>query len=235
MNILFFMVPFFLPCLTFFAAPEDSGSFAVRVRDASGMETQVSGFRYCHEEEEGGELYLTRYEEFFIQRGEAIIKAGFDSLASVEFTGEAEVKGGKGLREALILTRSGKEVRAKVICHQGACIKGQVDLGEFSLPMEKVKKIYFSEEGKRAPELVTRIFLKGETPGHALPLILTRDGSLFMDGGKTEAKGEALIKAVREKKNTVFLRAEKETPYAVFVKKLLVIQQAGARYIFLGP
>lgn len=224
---------FFLMC--FCALAGDHESRVADIMDQRGTLTYVTGLHYCYEEMDNGELYLTKYDEFFVKRGDAIIKVHFDSLSHLEFTGEQKKSGDSVLRSAKILTRTGKEVFAEILCHKGSFIKGKVDLGEFTIQMDKIKKMDFSSKGNPDPEFIVKIFPRGETPGNVLALILNKDGKLTLQGETKEIPKEALKAAIKSKAYTVFIRSEADTPYAVLVKKLHLIHQAGARRVLLGP
>jgi len=129
------------------ATPDDEG-LGADVTDTQGVATHVRGLHYCYEEESGEEVYITKYDNLFVQRGDAVISVRLDSLTSLEFTGKMREEKGKRLLEARIRTRSKVETTAFVICHSGGFIKADVDLGEFELPLEGVKKIIFAPPGR---------------------------------------------------------------------------------------
>jgi hypothetical protein len=206
------------------------------VMDTSETASRVSGLHYCYEESEGNELYINKYDWFFVQRGEAVITVAFEDLARITFEKGIKEEKGRSFREAVILMRSGKTVNALILCHPGSFIKGRVDLGEFRLDMEKIDTMNFLHGIAPKPAgFLTRVFPKAETPGGALPLTLTAAGDLKIEGRVVKPQTEALKKELSQARYTVFLRAEPHLPYSVLVKHLKRLQEAGVQSVFLGP
>jgi len=231
----FLIIAVLFSLMTLCAYAGDHESRVADITDQTGTTTHVTGLHYCYEELDNGELYLTKYDEFFVKRGDAVIKVHFNFLSYLEFTGEQKKSGDSILRSAKILTRAGKEVFAEILCHKGAFIKGKVELGEFTIQMDKIKKMDFSSKSAPDPEFSVKIFPKGETPGNVLALILTKDGKLTLAGETKEISKKDLKVAIKSKAYSVFIRSEANTPYSTLVKKLNLIHLAGARRVLLGP
>jgi hypothetical protein len=227
-----------LVCAVLFAgpAPTDDPSRVADIADPSGTVTRVTGLHYCYEEEEGDELFINKFDNFFIRRGEAVIQADFQNLARVEFLEKAEDRADKHTRKARILTRAGNEVEGEILCHGNAYIKGNVALGEFRLDMDKIQFMEFALGADAEPRgFETHLFPKAESPGGALPLILAADGSLTREGDEEPLDADSLKKALAPFKHKVFLRVDPRLPYATLRQHLHQLQEAGARCILLGP
>ncbi|MFH2002671.1 MAG: hypothetical protein ABIK28_23575 [Planctomycetota bacterium] len=216
------------------------------ITDSSGTVTHVSGLHYCYEEMEGDDLYVNKFDEFFVQRGEAIIRVLFEDLASVKFKGKIEEKEGKRIRKALIVTRSGKEVEAYIQCHDQCFIKGNVDLGEFRLDLSKVEKLDFLK-GAEAADIGLQVLAAGEAPpAGIICLSLQSDGTIIMNGLPNNDKPvpielEALVPTIKNNtdilsafKHGVFLTTQENVPCSKLLDTLKKIRKAGVRHILIG-
>lgn len=237
MKVLVGLIPAFALAMLSGGAPQDDDSYRVAdITDSSGVTTHVAGLHYCFEEEEGSEVYINKYDQFFVQRGEALIDVLFKNVARIVFMGGMEEKGGRSMRKARILTRSGNEVDAHVVGHPGCFIKGRVDLGEFRVDLDKIEKMEFLRgDAPLAPGFETRLAPEAEAPEEALSLMLEADGTLRAAGQKEEPDAGALKKSLSRSACTVYLKTEADVPYAVFRSTLKMLREAGARCIYLGP
>ena len=59
----------------------------VEIMDRSDVVTSVSELKYCYEEKEGSEIYINKYDNFFVRKGEAVIRVDFKNIQSVIFDG----------------------------------------------------------------------------------------------------------------------------------------------------
>jgi hypothetical protein len=160
------------------------------ILDAKGVTTFVRGLHYCCEEDVEGEVYISKYDNFFVRRGEAEISVRLDSLAEVEFTGKVEEAGAERLYEARIKTRRGSETVAFIVCHSGGFIKGRVELGEYRLSLDRVRKMTFTA-GEGGAWSGVRCLFPEEDAGHgdtegAVVLVLNESGLLLRDGVEFE-------------------------------------------------
>ena len=216
--------------------PDDDTSRVADIRDDTGTTTHVSGLHYCYEEPEGGEVYINKYDNFFVQRGEAVIQVYFENMDAISFDSPVKEKAGRRWREATVRTRSGKHVEVDLICHPGCFIKGNVDLGEFHLDLEKVKEMVFDRKTAQKPRgFETRLISRAETPEGTMAVLLFADGSLKIEGRDGEATLDTLKKDLSQSGYTVFIRAEAQVPYSVLRKSLEILRDAGAKSILLGP
>jgi len=212
----------------------DHDSRIADITDRSGTVTHVTGLHYCYEEEENGELYINKYDEFYVKRGDAIIKAPFENLAYLEFQGKVKTEGDFIVRDAFIITRAGKELNVMIVRHKGSFIKGNVELGEFNIDLDKIVKMDFSGGKNNKPQFATRIIPKGETPAHAFALLVNQDGTMVVEGAKEAPKGKDLKEAIKGKGYVVFMRCKGLAPHTALLKALITVQKAGAKMVLLG-
>ncbi|MHC4945896.1 MAG: hypothetical protein ACYTG7_23020 [Planctomycetota bacterium] len=217
------------------AALADEDPFrAADVTDTSGTLTHVLGLHYCYEEQEGDSIYINKYDEFFVQRGEAIIRVMFKDLTRVKFLGAVEEKGDKRVRKARILTRAGNEVEAEILCHPGSFIKGRMALGEFSLDMDKINEMVFPSEVPEPEKGLEIILLKEDrAPEKAVRLALSKDGILGMDGRDRMPDDEKLGAEISSNGCNVVLEVAAQVPYNVLAQKLRGLENLGARRVYL--
>ncbi len=236
MRVLFALLTLIAPGLLLSSAPDKSLTRIADVKDRSGTVTRVSGLHYCFEESEGEEVYINKYDNFFVRRGDAVIQVYFESLNAIIFTDTVEQKEGKGLRKAVFHTASGKQVEADVICHPGCFISGHVDLGDFRLDLERVKEMHFVRDKADAPAgFEIRLYPGAETPGGVLPVMLFMDGTFRIEGKDGSPTVGALKKALSKNNYQAFIRAEAQVPYRSLRSAFKLLQEAGARSILLGP
>lgn len=218
------------------ARPDEDRSRVAEVTDTTGTVTRVEGLHYCYEEKEGDALYLNRFDSFFVVQGEAVIEASFRNLAELRFTGPAEERGAYRVRPAKARLRSGKEVEVRVRCRPGSFLKGELELGEFRLDMEKAARVVFLHgEGPAEPGFQVILFPRAEAPGDAAVLLFLADESIRVEGSEKPAAKEDLEEALSRTGGRVFVKAEARIPYAIFRKELYRLMRAGARTVLLGP
>jgi hypothetical protein len=214
-------------------AADDSGRRA-RIVDSKGTATLVVGLHYCYEEELEEGLFISKFDNFFVRCGEALINARLDSLAEVEFTGKVTESGGVRELEARITTRSGTETVASILCHRGAFIKGRVALGEYQLPLDRVKKMVFvSPEDLPGPAL-RLVLAKTSEAGRSEPfrIVLTGDAPpcVVADGKSTPLKSFTGALPAR-----LTLVAEGAVSFAALWEILGLLAENGVREIVLSP
>jgi len=212
------------------AMTDDEGRRA-DILDSKGVTTFVRGLHYCHEEEVEGEVYITKYDNFFVRRGEAVISVRLDSLAEVEFTGEIEEAGAERLFEARIKTRRGSETVASIVCHRGGFIKGNVELGELQLPLERVRKMTFTPGGSGTWSGLRCLFPEekaGGVPEGSVALALDGGGRLLRDG--VELDGFADDAPVR-----VFLDVSADAACRDLRQSLKWLAERGVSEVVLSP
>ena len=225
------LFPLSPPC----SADEGSGP-AAEVTDASGTVTRVEGLHYCYEEEEDGALYRSRFDCFFVRKGDAVIEASFRNLQAVTFTGPARAAGTDTVRPARVRLSSGKEVEVQVRVHPGSFLAGRLELGEFRLDMDKVKRVVFpAGGGPSEPGFRVILFPRAEAPGGAAVVTFPADGTLRLEGPGKTASDRELKEGIARSRGRVFVKAEARVPYAVFRKQLERLRRAGARTVLLGP
>ncbi len=212
---------------------DDSGRRA-RIVDSKGTATFVVGLHYCYEEELEEGLFISKFDNFFVRCGEALINVRLDSLAEVEFTGKVTESEDVRELEARITTHSGTETVASIICHRGAFIKGRVALGEYQLPLDRVKKMVFvsREDPSRS---VLRLILaeKGDAgPGGSVRVIMTEDSPpcVVADGKSTPLKNFSGALPAR-----LTLVADGAVSYAALREILGLIADRGVREIVISP
>jgi hypothetical protein len=209
---------------------------AADITDTSGTRTHVLGLHYCHEETEGDSLYINKYDEFFVQRGEALIRVLFKDLSRVVFTGPMEERGDKRVRKARIFTRSGNEVEAEILCHSGSFIQGRTPLGQFSLDMDKIREMVFPtdvSEGKKS--LALHLLDSREPPEKALRLALSEAGILGLAEEAGALEGKNLEKQISSRRGIVILEIAEALPYRILAEKLREVDELGARHLYLAP
>ena len=188
------------------------------IKDASGTVARVDSINYCYEEQEGSEVYINKFDHFFVCKGEAVIRVDFDSVRSIAFEGELK----DGGRKAVIRMRSGKVYEEEVLCHEHGFLLAEMELGEYRLDMASVGEVVFLE-GEDAASFEGR-FEAAET---ALEVRLLPDGTLGHDG--------ELKRLIRERNQTVLLKAAGKLDYSVLVGQLRALHQAGARVLLFVP
>ncbi len=206
------------------------------IMDTNGTITHVTGLHYCYDDKEGEDVFVNKFDMLYVQRGEAVIKVLFENISRIEFEGAVVEKDGKLLRKAEILTRAGKRVEAFVLCHKQCYINGKVELGEFDIDLEKISWMKFSgKEAELGAFFEASLFPRAETPGGTIPLVVSEDGTVTIDGSNEETKGKTLKELLSGSGKAVFLKVEPLVPYAVFRRAVKNIRAAGAGRIILGP
>jgi len=213
-------------------AADDSGRRADIV-DSKGVRTFVTGLHYCHEEEVGEDLFVSKYDDLFVRHGDATIKVRLDSLARVDFTGKVEEENDMRLFEARIETRTGSETVASVICHPGGFIKGNVALGEFQLPLEAVKSMIFPAGTEAARRTVRCVVCDdaSQVPDGAVSIGVAKSGALSV------RKGERTIPLDRStdlRSKRIILIAAEGVTYPVLRRAIGTLAQAGVVEVVLG-
>lgn len=203
--------------------------------DCTGTVTRVAGLHYCYEEAEGDAVYINKYDEFFVQRGEAVIRVLFKDLLRVEFLGDSETSGDRNLRKARFYTRSGKEVEAQVLCHPGCFIKGRMDLGEFTLELDKVDKLVFPE----APfventKMEILLAARGSLPAEAARIELSDSGLELQAADGQALDGNELKNEIAAADHVVVLSVQEKVSSVVLIENLSVLEKAGARTLYLS-
>ena len=183
MRALLFGLPLLLSGVFIAQAMQDDEGRRADITDKKGVETFVGGLPSCYEETEDGGIFINKFDNFFVRRGDAVISVRLDSLAEVVFTGKVEETAAERLFEARIKTRAGSETVASIVCHEGGFIKGRVDLGEFQLPLESVKKLSFTGGGGSQWPAVRCFFPDGSAGGPSIDTVrlnLGRDGKMTL-------------------------------------------------------
>lgn len=213
-------------------AADDSGRRADIV-DSKGVRTFVTGLHYCHEEEVGEDLFVNKYDDLFVRHGAATIRVRLDSLARVDFTGKIEEEGDLRLFEARIETRTGSETTASVICHPGGFIKGNVALGEFQLPLEKVKSMIFPAGSEAARRTVRCVVCDdaSQVPEGAITIAVAKNGTLTLRQG---AETLPLEISTELKSKRIILDVAEGVTYPVLRRTLGALAQAGVVEVVLG-
>lgn len=226
-----------LPC----AAPLYTDTCGnVEITDSTGTTTGLSDLRYCFEETEGDEVYINKFEEFFVRRGAAVIRVKFSDLKCVVFKGPSSTSNdpesrGRVQRKACFIMKSGKEVDASLLCHDGCFLQGNHDLGELTVAIDDVKKIDFATQGQKAiPSLKIKFFTKDQKPPpQVVTLCCDADGALrFLDGDETITKA-MLEKALARMKGCVVLETREEILSSALKKALKTLQDTGAVCVWM--
>jgi hypothetical protein len=215
------------------AAGDDSGRAAV-VIDGHGVSTHVTGLHYCYEEDDGGEVYINKYDEFLVRRGRALIRARLDSLARIEFTGEIEEKDGERLLKARITARGSEETEASILCHEGGFLKGNVALGEFRLPMVDVRTMIFERSAAAAAPGMRCTFPqdgRADPEEKAAVLVLDGDGKL----GLRTAEGIRPLPGAADLPDRLYLAVGPQASGSALRDALSRLAQAGVREAVILP
>jgi len=212
-------------------AADDRGRRADIV-DSTGTRTFVTGLHYCYEEEVGEDLFVNKYDDLFVRRGAATIRVRLDSLAQIDFTGKKEQEGDLSLFEARIRTRTGSESVASVVCHPGGFIKGNIDLGEFQLPLDKVKTMVFPTGTEAARRTVRCVVCDDadQVPEGAIAIALDRSGKLTLRQG---AGSKPLDASTELKSKRIVLDVDESVTYPVLRRTLGALAQAGVAEVVL--
>ncbi len=198
--------------------------------------THVTGLHYCYEEEVGEDLFLNKYDDFFVRRGEAVIRVRLDSLSRVEFTGEKREKRDETLLEARIRTDRGSAATAWIVCHRGGFLKGDLDLGEFRLGLKDVKTMVFPA-GERMARSAFRCRLpddkeEGKRPSGAVNLVLGQDGVLRKGGRDSR---DAVEDFSGPPAKNVYLEIAPEVPFRKARGVLKKLAQWGVGEVVIAP
>ncbi len=229
-----FIVTFFLvSCLAQGAIAADDSGRRADIVDSKGVRTFVTGLHYCHEEEVGEDLFVSKYDDLFVRHGDATIKVRLDSLARVDFTGKVVKEDGMRLFEARIETRTGSETVASVICHPGGFIKGNVALGELQLPLENVKSMIFPAGSEAARRTVRCVVCDdaSQVPDGAITIAVAESGTLSLRKG---AETIPLEKSTDLKSKRIILVVAEGVTYPVLRRALGALAQAGVVEVVLG-
>lgn len=218
----------------FFAPFEDEGEpwMVADVKDYTGTVTRVSGLNYCYEEPEGDKVYINKHDNFFVQRGEAVIKVNFTNIASVTFQKGVIEDSERCVRKAVIRTRSGKQYDTTIICHPNCFLQGDVELGEFRLDFERVETMIFPGESNSKPAgFEARLSIDEKTSEGMLSVMLLADGAIRIEGNMSISSRDHLAGRIKEMGYTVFVKADRDLRYPVLMGQLKRLEDAGARTV----
>lgn len=205
-----------------------TASQGVEIKDVSEVTTRVSDLKYCYEEQEGTDVFVTRLDSFLVRKGEAVIRVDFTKLSSVSFMSEMADKDGVRVRKASIRMRTGKTFEEEILCHPTCFLSGDLDLGTYRLDMAKVKEMVF--DLNETPATFKGCLVSKGTPNEAaLSVLLRADGTIDFSRDSTQ-----LERLIATHDFTVSLKAEEDLRYSTFIFQLKRLQEAGARsFLFI--